>query len=227
MRLCLVSCPNLTSLLFGAALCHHDLPTGLAACVQLWFPSSTLDWITTSYLCLWDAPRSCASFTNPASPSGSWWKSNWQAKGRGLAGGVGFLYWSRKLPEQLLAVSENRGICTKVGLATPLGTLVVTYWGFSVLLTPWAAAQQLGSLDRWSAIAVLIILNEIAPKRQHSSCCPLQGDSPHKEHGGQVNVQVTKAPGWPLHSLGVAGKMCSTQGTMHHLPLASLLSLQC
>lgn len=40
---------------------------------------------------------------------------------------MGFLYSSRKLLEQLLAVSENRDICTKVGLATPLGTLVVTY----------------------------------------------------------------------------------------------------
>lgn len=141
---------------------------------------------------------------------------------------MGFLYFSRKLLEQLLAVSENRGICTKVGLAAPLGTLVVTYWGFSVLLTPSAAARQLGSLDRWSTVAALIILNEIAPKRQHSSCCPLQGDSPHKEHGGQVKVQITKGPAWPLHRIGVAGKMGSTQGTcVTLLPLATLLSLHC
>lgn len=141
---------------------------------------------------------------------------------------MGFLYFSRKLLKQLLAVSENRGICTKVGLATPLGILVVTYRGFSVLLTPLAAARQLGSLDRWSAIAALIILNEIAPKRQHSSCCPLQGDSPHKEDGGQVKVQITKAPAWPLHCIGVAGKMGSTQGVcVTHLPQATLLSLHC
>lgn len=114
--------------------------------------------------------------------------------------------WNRKLSEQLLAVSENRGICTKVGPATPLCTLAVTYWGFSVLLTPWAAARQLGSLDRWSTIAVLIILNEIAPKWQHSRCCPLQGDSPRREHGGQVKVWVAKAPGWPPHRLGVPAR---------------------
>ena len=88
--LCLVSFSNLTSLLFGAALCHHDLPTSLAACVQLRFPSSILNWVPTSYLCLRDTPRSCASLANPAKPSGSLLKSNWQPKG--LAGGAGFLY---------------------------------------------------------------------------------------------------------------------------------------
>lgn len=174
--LCMVSFSNPTSLLFGAALCHHDLPKSLAACIQLRFPSSTLDCVATSYLCLRDTPRSCA---NPARPLAACINLTGSPR-EGLCRRCGFPFLKQELPEQLLAVSENRGICTKVGLATPLGTLVVTYWGFSVLMTPWAAVWQLGSLDRWSTIAVLIILNEIAPKRQHSSCCPLQGDSLHK-----------------------------------------------
>lgn len=61
----MVSFSNPTSLLFGVALCHHDLPKSLAACIQLRFPSLALDCVATSYLCLRDTPRSCA---NPARP---------------------------------------------------------------------------------------------------------------------------------------------------------------